>query len=63
MLQGGHSAILSTFIKLLFVIKVFVLPIFEWPLETCFYFTDILNVPKNKIRDRISLPVCFYDHH
>ena len=32
MLQGEHSAILSTFIKLLFVIKIFVLSIFEWPL-------------------------------
>ena len=30
MLQGGHSAILSTFIKLPFVIKIFVLSIFEW---------------------------------
>ena len=34
MLQGGHSAILSTFIKLLFVIEIFVLSIFEWPLKT-----------------------------
>ena len=30
MLQGEHSAILSTFIKLPFVIKIFVLTIFEW---------------------------------
>ena len=29
-----HSAILSTFIKLLLVIKIFVLSIFEWPLKT-----------------------------
>ena len=28
-----HSAILSTFIKLPFVIKIFVLSIFEWPLS------------------------------
>ena len=34
MLQREHSAILSTFIKLPFVIKVFVLSIFEWPLKT-----------------------------
>ena len=33
MLQGEHSAILSTFIKLPFVIKIFVLSIFEWPLK------------------------------
>ena len=31
-----HSAILSTFIKLSFVIKIFVLPIFEWPFDTGF---------------------------
>ena len=30
MLQGEHSAILSAFIKLPFVIKIFVLSIFEW---------------------------------
>ena len=34
MLQGEHSAILSTFIKLPFVIKSFVLSIFEWRLAT-----------------------------
>ena len=36
MLQGEHSAILSTFIKLPFVFKTFVLSIFEWPLKTGF---------------------------
>ena len=36
MLQWEHSAILSTFIKLLFVIKIFVLSIFEWPFYTGF---------------------------
>ena len=36
MLQGVHSAILSTFIKIPFVIKIFVLSIFEWPLKTGF---------------------------
>ena len=35
MLQGEHSAILSTIIKLPFVIKmIFVLAIFEWPFYT-----------------------------
>ena len=34
MLHGEHSAILLTFIKLLFVIKIFVLSIFEWPFYT-----------------------------
>ena len=36
MLQREHSVILSTFIKLPFVIKIFVLPIFEWLLYTGF---------------------------
>ena len=36
MLQGEHSAIISTIIKLPFVIKIFVLSIFEWPLYTGF---------------------------
>ena len=30
MLQGEHAAILLTFIKLPFVIKMFILSIFEW---------------------------------
>ena len=34
MLQGEHSAILSTFIKLLFVIKIFVLSILGWRFYT-----------------------------
>ena len=36
MLQGEHSAILLTFIKLPFVIKIFVMSIFEWPFYTSF---------------------------
>ena len=36
MLQGEHSAILSTFIKLPFVIKIFVLSVFEWSFYTGF---------------------------
>ena len=35
-LCGEHSTILPTFIKLLFVIKIFVLSIFEWPFCTGF---------------------------
>ena len=37
---GGHSAILLTFIKLPFVIKIFVLSIFEWPHKTDFTVTS-----------------------
>ena len=33
MLQGEHSATLLTFIKLPFVIMIFVLSILEWPLK------------------------------
>ena len=36
MLQVEHSAILSTFIKLPTVIKIFVLSIFKWPFYTGF---------------------------
>ena len=36
MLQWEHSAILSIFIKLPFVINICVLSIFEWPLKTGF---------------------------
>ena len=36
MLQGEHSAIFSTFNKLPFVIKIFVLSIFEWLFYTGF---------------------------
>ena len=32
--QGEHSLILLTFIKLPFVIKIFVLSIFKWPFYT-----------------------------
>ena len=41
MLQGEHSAILFTFIKLPLVIKFFVLSIFEWPLKTGFTVWDM----------------------
>ena len=36
MFHWEHSGILSTFIKLLFFIKIFVLFIFEWPVYTGF---------------------------
>ena len=36
MLEGEHSAILSTFSKLPFVIKIFVFTIFGWPFYTGF---------------------------
>ena len=36
MLQEEHSAILSTFVKLQIIIKIFVLTIFEWTFFTGF---------------------------
>ena len=45
MLQGEHSAILSTFIKLPFAIKTFILSIFEWSLKTG--FTVVTNIDQN----------------
>ena len=36
MLPLQHSAILLTFIKLIFAIKTYVFSIFEWPLKTGF---------------------------
>ena len=57
MLQGVHFAILSTFIKLPFVIKIFVLSIFEWPFYSCFTVTPcyILTL---LMRSDIMLHVC-----
>ena len=47
-----HSAILLTIIKLPFVIKIFVLSIFEWPFYTGF------NVPQ--MQEKIYLPLNLY---
>ena len=44
-LQGEQSAILSTFIKLPLVIKIFVLSNFEWPLKTGFTVFISLILP------------------
>ena len=46
MLQGDHSTILSTFIKLQFAIKIFVLYIFELPFYTGFTVHAINNPQK-----------------
>ena len=53
MLQGEHSAIRSTFMKVPFTIKISVLSIIEWPLKTGFtviiYLKAVLhNVSQNK---------------
>ena len=49
MLQGGHSAILSNFIKLPFIIKIFVLSIFEWLFNTGFTVFSVDCNPNNLV--------------
>ena len=47
MLQVEYSAIISTFIKLPIVIKIFVLSIFEWPFYigfTVYQFLDMTEI-------------------
>ena len=44
MIQGEHSAILLTLIKLPFVIKIFVLSIFEGPLKMGFYCIAVYSL-------------------
>ena len=51
--QREHSAILSTFIKLPFVIKTFVLSIFVWPLKTCFTVKQNFNHISNDVSSLI----------
>ena len=58
MLQGEHSAILLTFIKLPFVIKTFVLSIFEWPFYTG--FTVIINAGKTPFHFYSEVYTVFY---
>ena len=55
MLLGEHSAILSTFIKLQFVIKSFVLSIFEWPRFYCIY-------KRPKPSNLVPVFLCFMSH-
>ena len=51
-----HSAILSTFIKLLFVFETFVSSSFEWPLKTG--FTVSIMYQLNLQFDKYPLHVC-----
>ena len=57
MLQGEHSAILSTFIKLPFVIKIFVLSIFECPLYrgfTVYCVGRAFQIKYTKVYDHVK---------
>ena len=70
MIQGEHSTILSTFIKLPFVIKVFVSSIFEWLFNTGFTiheFTLQTKLPTvdsdiSRIEQAISVCQCVLRH-
>ena len=57
MLGGEHSAILSTFIKLPFVIKIFVLSIFEWPFYTSFTVLHGIVLLKGDLGFDVAKPV------
>ena len=71
MLQGEYSAILSIFIKLPFVIKIFVLSIFEWPFYTGFtiFIFDMVDIDgcqarlgeKVSVRNGMLLALRLYD--
>ena len=53
--NGAHSAILSIFIKLLLVNKVFVMSFLEWPLKTGFtVFYNLMSKDKHVQRKNIQ---------
>ena len=68
LMQGEHSAMCLTFIKLQFVIKIFVLSTFEWPFYTGFTvpllfqntaeLTELIWKLTNKIWLGKSCPTC-----
>ena len=60
MLQGEHSAILLTFIKLPFVIKTFVSSIFEWPFYTGFSVGELFySCTQNARQPLVSVSTTF----
>ena len=64
MLQGEHSAILSTFIKLPFVIKIYVLSTFEWPFTQVILYAytvkKLNNLDSDSLIDQL-IPIKFFD--
>ena len=57
-MEKEHSAILSSFIKLTFVISIFVLTIFEWPFYKGFIVKSMENGQK-----RVFFFFFFWLHH
>ena len=62
MLQGEHSEIFLTFIKLPIVIKIFVLSIFEWPFYTSFTVDVILGLIDGVCDSDIDLSYILFIH-
>ena len=64
MLQGEHSAILSTFIKLPFVIKIFVLSIFDWLFYTGFTgLSTLYHEPLFSCQSSNVMSLLIWIHH
>ena len=68
MLQGEHSAKLSAFINVPFVVKTFVLSFFEWPFYTgytvhCIFTPYFMPQPPTSAlrssNNYVKQPVCF----
>ena len=55
MFQGEHFETLLTFIKLPFIIKIYVLSIFEWPIYTGFTVTILVKRDKYVVKQRLVL--------
>ena len=56
-----HSAILSTFIKLSFAFKTFVLSFFEWPVKTGLTVCSIVDIgPAKFVQIMIKSDMQFY---
>ena len=58
-----HSAILLTFIKLPFVLKTFILSIFEWPLKTGFTVDLLGIIYKSLDLSELTGISCFSNYH
>ena len=60
--RGEHSAILLTFIKQPFLIKIVVLSLFEWPLKTGFTVCRLLQGFDGvlKLHNLIITIICFF---
>ena len=58
--SAEHSAILLTFIKLPFVIKIIVLSIFEWPFYTGFTVTAVVELFSSTVQKKMTFKFWSY---